>query len=118
MNNQPYYEVQSLLEALRSHLEASGDEKGYDMVCKALDEYYIPRSDFNDEIKNVVYYADGSSFEKVIFLDIDGVLNDEEHTSESYLDSMMVGRLKRIIDETGAEIILSSSWRGLTVISN
>lgn len=50
---------------------------------------------------------------KVIFLDIDGVLNDftmgvygDDTPTDSHLR-----QLKYIVDETGAEIILSSTWR-------
>ena len=60
---------------------------------------------------------------KVIFLDIDGVLN----TSKTYvdrknkymktgildldIDEFRVGYLKEILDKTDAKIVLSSSWR-------
>lgn len=57
---------------------------------------------------------------KVIFLDIDGVLNCS--TSKSYcvedggrvikgVDSDKVKRLAKIIEVTGAEIVLSSDWK-------
>lgn len=46
---------------------------------------------------------------KVIFLDIDGVLKEEDFGAE-FKDECFK-RLKRIVDATGAEIILSSSWR-------
>ena len=46
---------------------------------------------------------------KVIFLDIDGVMKEEDYDAE-FKDECFA-RLKRIVDETGAEIILSSSWR-------
>ena len=53
---------------------------------------------------------------KVIFLDIDGVLNsiafDRERTSEhGNIDETRLPLLKQILDETGALIVLSSSWR-------
>ena len=57
---------------------------------------------------------------KVIFLDIDGVLNTNYSTScfkETdgliYLgiDNDKVEQLKRIVDATGAKIVLSSDWR-------
>ena len=60
---------------------------------------------------------------KIIFLDIDGVLN----TSETFIkrkqyweltgvwtleiDEFRVEYLKRIIDETGAKVVLSSTWK-------
>lgn len=58
-----------------------------------------------------------------IFLDIDGVLNSEDwyhyywendlkYTDKEYnIDFRAVERLNRLIDATGAEIVLSSSWR-------
>ncbi len=60
---------------------------------------------------------------KIIFLDIDGVLNTSEtfiKRKEKYnqtgildieIDEFRVEYLKQIIDKTGAKIVLSSSWR-------
>ena len=56
---------------------------------------------------------------KVIFLDIDGVLNSEDYYT-AHMDDMMenpvdrqcIERLRRIVAATGARIVLSSSWRG------
>ena len=59
---------------------------------------------------------------KVIFLDIDGVLNtkwwytqmDRYTPKDKYgyaFDPNAVANLKRIIDETGADIVISSSWK-------
>ena len=60
---------------------------------------------------------------KVIFLDIDGVLNSDayavryqeeilrEKGYHIFVDPEAVNRVKKICDETGAKIILSSSWR-------
>ena len=58
---------------------------------------------------------------KIIFLDIDGVLNSDEYfetlRSESKklddIDENKVKLLKEIVDRTRAEIVLSSTWRGL-----
>ena len=46
---------------------------------------------------------------KVIFLDIDGVMNHEH--SEEDMDSNCLYELKQIVDATGAKIVLTSSWR-------
>lgn len=46
---------------------------------------------------------------KIIFLDIDGVLNYEN--SKSKVEEEKVKLLKEIVDRTGAEIVLSSDWR-------
>ena len=57
---------------------------------------------------------------KVVFLDIDGVLNSEDEIKKAFgadLDDpdapspVHLQWLKKILDETGAEVVLSSSWR-------
>ena len=51
---------------------------------------------------------------KVIFLDIDGVLNDFTSSADIWEDTptdMHLRNLKLIVDATGAEIVLSSTWR-------
>ena len=61
---------------------------------------------------------------KILFLDIDGVLNTErwhKKMMESHapkdsfgydFDPEAVANLRRIIEATGAEIVISSSWKG------
>ena len=56
---------------------------------------------------------------KIIFLDVDGVLN--YRFSKSYfidkegcyrgIDNFLVKKLKRIVDETDASIVLTSTWK-------
>jgi hypothetical protein len=51
---------------------------------------------------------------KVIFLDIDGVLNviPQEHDKwGAHFHKHFVDNLKRIIDVTGAKIVITSTWR-------
>lgn len=59
---------------------------------------------------------------KIIFLDIDGVLNTERwhcQTASNELqdeygykfDPVAVTNLSKIIEETGADIVISSSWK-------
>ena len=58
---------------------------------------------------------------KVIFLDVDGVLNSDEYFEkirdleidgiESEVDVDKIKLLKKAIEETGAKVVLSSSWR-------
>lgn len=53
---------------------------------------------------------------KIIFLDIDGVLNslkyDMERTAtDGNIDPSRLVLLKQIVDFTGAEIVLTSTWR-------
>ena len=50
----------------------------------------------------------------VIFLDIDGVLNVYSHDHDEFGSQFMpqfVNNLKRVIEETGAKIVISSTWR-------
>lgn len=60
---------------------------------------------------------------KIIFLDIDGVLNSMDYfekvkDNDGYTDINLekVKLLKEIVDRTGAEIVLSSTWRELSNI--
>jgi hypothetical protein len=52
---------------------------------------------------------------KIIFLDIDGVLNSRQTPNPRKLpyvvDKRLLSRLKHLLDKTGAKIVLSSSWR-------
>ena len=49
---------------------------------------------------------------KYLFLDIDGVMNSAaDRFSIKLINNAPFERLKKIIDATGAKIILSSSWR-------
>ena len=50
---------------------------------------------------------------KVLFLDVDGVLNSSKSFNKGLdsVDQDMIHQLKRIIVSTGAEIVLTSTWR-------
>ena len=54
---------------------------------------------------------------KVIFLDIDGVLNSRkydltrDYAQNTNIDETRLPLLKEIVDVTGAKIVLSSTWR-------
>jgi len=54
---------------------------------------------------------------KVIFLDIDGVLNSRAYdkkrdiNAQTNIDETRLPLVKRIVEETGAKIVLSSTWR-------
>jgi hypothetical protein len=49
---------------------------------------------------------------KVIFLDIDGVLNSKQDRFSWDIETdIHFIRLKRIVEETKAQVVLSSSWR-------
>lgn len=53
---------------------------------------------------------------KVIFLDVDGVLNSRNTTRRTaggytFIGSRQVSRLRHIVRQTGAKVVLSSDWR-------
>src|SRR3954463_835122 len=52
---------------------------------------------------------------KVIFLDIDGVLNCEQTPNRRKFpyvaDRALVSRFKRLVERTGARVVLTSTWR-------
>lgn len=47
---------------------------------------------------------------KILFLDVDGVLNGENYGYQG-LDDNLLFLLKAILDETGCKIVLSTTWR-------
>lgn len=67
--------------------------------------------------------------DKIVFLDIDGVLNSEEWVDKCFnklvsddicdsdVDPDAINRLIKFLDDTNAKIVLSSSWRSLNVQS-
>lgn len=53
---------------------------------------------------------------KLILLDIDGVLNNEHtrtttHDGWCFVDDYLVERFGRLVKESGAKVVLSSTWR-------
>ena len=53
---------------------------------------------------------------KIVFLDFDGVLNSVRfdatpEAKASFIDKTRLPLLKRLLDETGAAIVLSTTWR-------
>lgn len=52
---------------------------------------------------------------KIIFLDIDGVLNCNDdfkgRKTSKVLNKLMIERLHKIIEKTAAKVVLSSTWR-------
>lgn len=54
---------------------------------------------------------------KIVFLDIDGVLNSREYdsrrdlTANTNIDETRLPFVKQIVEQTGAAVVLSSSWR-------
>ena len=62
--------------------------------------------------------------DKIVFLDIDGVLNSEEWVDKCFrnadvcdLDPDAINRLIKFLDDINTKIVLSSSWRSLNAQS-
>jgi HAD domain in Swiss Army Knife RNA repair proteins len=64
-----------------------------------------------DELSQICHYGRM----KVIFLDIDGVLNcDKTPNPRKFpyiVDKKLLARLRKLLDRTGAKVVLSSTWR-------
>lgn len=81
--------------------------------------------EIEEGVIHVEQYLDGGCLispyvEKVVFLDIDGVLNSRKWFEKNKtrdinpyreMDPKLVKIFNRIIEETGAKIVLSSAWR-------
>ena len=65
---------------------------------------------------------------KIIFLDVDGVLNSDKYinyTSKKNIDGIKadidvktIELLKKALDITGAKIVLSSSWKNISRVKD
>ena len=51
---------------------------------------------------------------RIIFLDIDGVLNRTKKATHIRIDADLVDLLRGLVEETGARIVLSTFWRHFT----
>lgn len=79
-----------------------------------------------DDGENIFIYVKENDSIKVLFLDFDGVLTSDAYTQKCVLehrrenlfgidwfDPDCIAVLRKIVDETGAVIVISSSWREL-----
>ena len=138
-------------DVLKEHGQASNDERAdleemQDALQRLLSE--VDARDSLSSLEVAASHGDGEDAGrqvpaslKVVFLDIDGVLNseafarkiDEQHLQlghvepsrpkrattcgcyrlERRIDRDAVARLNRLVAETGAKIVISSSWRRL-----
>lgn len=71
---------------------------------------YKKRQEYLEETRNMLI----NILNKIIFLDIDGVLvhKDYEDIETENIDPNKIKILKQIIDQTQAKIVLTSSWKG------
>jgi hypothetical protein len=95
-------------------------------------DWHIKRDDgyefvLNDEHFRKAYSPAEPLEAKVVFLDVDGVLNSQEavnagRTSQNskltgndwwanLIDPMAVQRLNRLLEQTGAKVVVTSTWR-------
>mgnify|MGYP000491037119 FL=1 len=80
--------------------------------CGEIEPYDPARSSttpFRDFVHTI------TSMRKILFLDIDGVVNcvttSQRHRGAIGIDPYMACLVRRIVDATGCEVVLSSSWR-------
>ena len=99
-------------------------KKNKEKIRNLFDEVY---SNLYEHMQNNdAHIIDPEKNAKIIFLDFDGVLTNNEYsarlyeegkaTSDKYgelFDPKAVAHLNRIIDETNAKVVVSSSWRYL-----
>lgn len=52
--------------------------------------------------------------EKIIFLDVDGVLNCRDYINDETndIDPLKVQMIADLCDKTNAKVVITSSWRG------
>lgn len=75
---------------------------------------FLPNAEYRDALKLLGIEEKGSR--RIIFLDIDGVLNSLEYDRERMkhdgnIDKTRLVLLRSLIDATNAEVVLTSSWR-------
>lgn len=63
-----------------------------------------------DSMDNAELRQEGNTLVPVIFLDIDGVLAPFSRSNPAVLCAETCKRLKRLVDELGARVVLVSSW--------
>ncbi len=96
------------------YCERGFGKKEYCQACRLLEYGLRWEESYDDNYKGRnLGMTINDEFEKVVFIDIDGVLNDdgERRRQGEIISEEYVRNLKEIINKTGAEIILSSSWR-------
>jgi hypothetical protein len=82
--------------------------RDFDMVKDCFAPNNMTEEEFEEFLK------DCSRRLSIIFLDIDGVMNNSKSWKLPLEKQILDGKvklLKKIVDETGAEIVISSSWR-------
>lgn len=82
------------------------------MGCLPRDSQAAKRADF---VEGAVYGSAAMKNSVILFLDIDGVLNDHKLNSAGVcgIKPECVEQLNRILKETGCCVVLSSAWRYL-----
>ena len=55
--------------------------------------------------------GEGQLFAAVLFLDIDGVLHPVDAEEDEFFGGPQMEQLHRIVEASGAQVVLSSTWR-------
>eukprot|EP00930_Biecheleria_cincta_P060588 TRINITY_DN46229_c0_g1_i1.p1 TRINITY_DN46229_c0_g1~~TRINITY_DN46229_c0_g1_i1.p1 ORF type:complete len:202 (+),score=38.66 TRINITY_DN46229_c0_g1_i1:61-666(+) len=77
-------------------------------LAAALTSFLEPVSEEGFQVSSSV--GAGSAARRLIFQDVDGVLNTYV-PSTSDLDGQLLKNLKQVLDQTGADLVISSQWR-------
>ncbi len=102
----PLQDAIDIFSKHKSYAETSEEQRGsYFREYTVLSEY--------------MDYVESRKFKKVIFLDIDGVLNSnfwnndnqKEISEGKYIDPEKVKLLSKLVQKTGASLVLHSGWR-------
>lgn len=114
-----YEEFRGDVSEIAAHLLYWSSMYGFKTSAQFSEDF----EEWLDELGAGPYYG-SKGMEKYIFLDFDGVLNTEQYQAQlavagkeqkdkygPLFDPEAVARLKRLADETKAEIVIISSWR-------
>lgn len=89
--------------------EYKDTDKRLKVECPNCERSVLVRATVENGILKKLESVDETFPIKVIFLDVDGVLNFKDSAEKVMKDK--VAMLKEIVDRTGAKIVLSSDWR-------
>eukprot|EP01084_Bolivina_argentea_P269141 457339_1 len=83
------------------------------LICnnQSLDAIRLTKSLRQRIVNYIVLSYFGKQAVKVLFLDVDGVLNTNNDSDEFGLNVILIQRLCNIINKTNCKIVLSTDWR-------
>lgn len=115
-HEQEMFTLQTTVDNLRAQLGASEDDEFVGKVVTSSERINLIRDYAVNRTSTPPSFSRQQSSRSdpprpVIFLDIDGVLNITKHNKQILFEDNHLRRLKNIIEETNALIVLSTFWR-------